>query len=347
MAAGPSDPIAEMNHRLSELTAGLSGNAERVATLEHTLGQLGSILQQVQSSQQLLLARVDNPTPALASGFAPATAEHTEVKPRLPSALKVQQASKYGGEREEDVEAFLFKLEELFDLTKTEDHEHRVKFAGQLLESKAATWYRAKRAATAMNRISTWDDFKTGLRAQFQPVDKVNEAKEELLRLDQSKCGRGTVRDYTERFLHLATIVPDMRDKDLLCIFLAGLKGKTRVEMKLRNPQSLADALEMTEKFETALHQSGWRFLKSGVPGTSSGTSQQSGDPMDLSAIGQPGQVDPENKKSKSRVLLTKEEEEHRRAAGLCFKCGQAGHRARNCPKPNAGNGQLPAQRGR
>lgn len=150
--------------------------------------------------------------------------------------LEVHDIPKYGGGRGEDVDAWVFRLEELYILNAIQDEEFRIKYAGQHLAGKAATWYRSRRVATASHRITTWDEFKTGIKLQFQPFNLETEAKEKLFRLDQASCGKGALWDYMEKFLHLTTIVTDMREKDLLCIYLAGLTGKIKVEMKLRNP---------------------------------------------------------------------------------------------------------------
>jgi hypothetical protein len=252
------------------------------------------VLEQDRKLEQLMSFLATTPLPTATHVPAAVEATVAVAAPRLSSALKVQQAAKYAGERSEDVDAWLFSLSELFNITNTSTDELKIQFAGQCLEKKALVWYRAKRESTCLTRITTWDAFKTGIKAQFQPIDKVEEAKEELLRLEQ----KGTLRDYTERFLHLATIVPDMRDKDLLAIFKAGLKGKIRVEVRMKKPKTLADALEMAE-----LYDSGLRGASSRVPNSRGGDSDpgslreggesdpggapqgESATPMDLSAM--------------------------------------------------------------
>ena len=63
---------------------------------------------------------------------APTPGGEGSGKTRLPSSLKVQEASRYGDDREEDVEAWLFMLEELFDLTRTMEDDLRIKFLLEL-----------------------------------------------------------------------------------------------------------------------------------------------------------------------------------------------------------------------
>ena len=339
--AGPPNPVVEINARLGELTAAFSANAtataEQVAGLRDMLTQFGRGLANL---EQRLAAAIPVAGAPAGPSDPPASSEPSgSIK--LPSSLKVGQAPKYGGERTEDVDSWIFLLEELFELTSVTLDELRIRFAGQCLVKHAATWYRACRMATAAVasasarvRFTTWVEFKSAIKAQFQPTDKVAEAKEELLRLDQ---GKGTVRDFTERFLHLATVVPDMRDQDLLAIYMAGLKGKTKLEIKVKNPSSLADALEMAERYENALHQAG---MKKGSLEDDAVAPFAGSDPMDLTAIGTPAP----QKRSNG---ISPAERERRRRENLCFKCGSADHQARECKSPYPGNGPRPAPKGR
>lgn len=334
-------------------------NPDSPSRLELALDNLNiRVLEQDRKLEQLmsmfLTAAAVPPAPP-----APAPSSTVEVAvpaPRLSSALKVQQAARYAGERSEDVDAWLFSLSELFNITNTSSDELKIQFAGQCLEKKALVWYRAKRESTCLTRITTWDAFKSGIKAQFQPIDKVEEAKEELLRLEQ----KGTLRDFTERFLHLATIVPDMRDEDLLTIFKAGLKGKVRLEVRMKKPTNLADALSLAE-----LYDSGLRVASSRVafqPGT-----EDVGDPMEINAMSQPPPRDVKggwkrptqgfqrNGGTPSRYqgggkTLSPAERDRRVKENLCFTCGSPDHQSRHCgskQRSGAGNGQQPAQGGR
>ena len=64
--------------------------------------------------------------------------------------LEVHDIPKYRGGRGEDVDAWVFRLEELYILNAIQDEEFCIKYAEQHLAGKAATWYRSRRVATVI-----------------------------------------------------------------------------------------------------------------------------------------------------------------------------------------------------
>jgi|JI7StandDraft_1071085.scaffolds.fasta_scaffold120524_2 hypothetical protein len=291
--------------------------AEKIAKLEADLKNFqhaGNRLQQkVSSLQEQLFAAQQN-------------------TPKLPSSLKLPTLDKYGGDKREDLLAWLFQVNEQLSLLQISDEEYRIVYAGTALTGNAKTWYRSMRMEGS---VKTWAEFQTSLKAHFYPVDPIKHARDQLHPLQQT----GSVRDYTATFRQLTAIIGTMAEDEKLDRYVRGLKTRTRREVELKEPDSFDEACRLAEMIDISnervfggsnLNRS--TFLPRVQPRRHNGP-----EPMDINAL--------HNQKEKPKFKkLTPEEKERRRREGLCLYCGSDRHQLDGCPlrKPQGKGFQRP-----
>jgi hypothetical protein len=272
---------------------------------------------------------------------------------KLPGSLKVPQVESYEGTRKEDVDAWLFKVTETFKLSGVTDDEMKIMYAGQLLKGNAGTWFYSVRRDEALNRVTSWAEFRFQLKQHFVPTDQVHAARDEIYRITQ---GTSDIRTYSARFLHLSSIIQVIGDPELKHMYIMGLRTQTKQELSIRKPSSFADALDMAEQYETAMYSSrsttGWQNQpRNRSWGDGYRALQQSGaGPMELNAMEQGRQNGP----PREYTVEEKAERERRRRENLCFECGKPDHARNQCPDRQKrqgngyqGKGQQPARPGR
>ena len=149
---------------------------------------------QVNALQQQLLAQQ-----AVASGVNTQDAPSpltTNIE--LPRGIKLPTLDTFAGEKDEDLSAFLFQLQEHLDISGITDDTLKIRVAGMALRGVAKTWYAYVRnpLTPEHEKVKTFADFLLGLKAHFTPMDPIKLARDELAELKQTK----TVREYTAAF---------------------------------------------------------------------------------------------------------------------------------------------------
>ena len=194
-----------------------------------------------------------------------------------------------------------------------------------------------------------WEDFKKGLRAQFQTADSYDTAKKHLFALKQ---GRDTLQQYTDRFLQLNSIVGDVSEKNLMFLFRNGLNSVLQVEVLKANYQSFHETMVLVEKLENIHVQ----FLSEPSPPIQqpakdgmdrSGTSLGDGGstPMDLDLNAMRMQLNA-LKQQNAKHMEWQQSRAKQVAEKLCFGCNKPSHIRKDCPtnpwKPKGqGEGQV------
>lgn len=98
--------------------------------------------------------------------------------------------------------------------------------------------------------VLTFQQFAQELQAQFVPRDGARAARDKLSTFVQ----RGPVSSYADEFLKLALAAPNMAEAEKLNQFLRGLKTRVRVEVELKDPGSLQEAIRMAERVDAAYY---------------------------------------------------------------------------------------------
>ena len=91
--------------------------------------------------------------------------------------------------------------------------------------------------------INTWEEFKGELKKQFYPKDVVYEAKRKLTTLKH----KTTISNYIREFCTLMLRVPDMRDEDLLFVFMEGLPNWAKIKLKRQKVYTMSEAMSVAQ----------------------------------------------------------------------------------------------------
>ncbi|CAI7733187.1 unnamed protein product [Closterium sp. NIES-53] len=273
--AGPSDMTPEL---WNEFVANMHREIEREVH-DRILGEL--------QERGLLGTQVPAPAPAVVS----ARLKAPEPEPFVPR------------KRDLPVRRWLFQMEEYLSLCHVNQAEW-ARHAGMMLQGAAATWWQSCHAA-----ISTWEEFSASLRINFEPVNAIERARDNLAELRQHR----SVAEYINRFRELVLEIPDIPAAEQIDKFKHGLKPKIRTEVELRGATTLDEMIRVAERFDTINFAAYQGFQgRTGQPTTAGHTNHFNGPtPMELGVVDQ---------RTRNQSTLT------------CYSCGKVGHIKRHCP---------------
>ncbi|KAJ0615751.1 putative retrotransposon gag domain-containing protein [Helianthus annuus] len=219
--------------------------------------------------------------------------------------------------RGDDLAGWLYQAEKYFEFQHVEDgdKEHLASFH---LDGIALQWHRW---LTKSKGPMTWVEFSRALQARFGPTDYEDPA-EALSRLKQTT----TVVAYQEEFERLSHRVDNLPEPFLIGCFVGGLKDEVRLEVKLKTPRSLPDAIGLARLVEEKLH------ISDGIGSTVTNTTSSSA----AGFLGpQPTQQLTVPVPASNQVRrLTSAELRDRHAKGLCYYCDETYKPGHRCSKP-------------
>lgn len=276
--------------------------------------QLAAVIMNLQQQVQALQAQV-----------AAQAAPHPQPAVALPSAKTICRPEMFEGRRQgEKLEEWVYKMDMYLRAMQVPENL-RVLTAVSFFQGNAMTWWRALIGAADPTTV-TWANFVAQLRNEFLPVNSVKVAADKLERLKQT----GSVANFVKEFRTLALLIPDLSPAEKLRRFLAGLKPRVRMEVDLRNPSTLEEAVTLAERIDDLTFQASKRLTSSRHDSSfHSSSAQDRPAPMDLSAM----RVS--NAPSRPFKKLSPEEREQLRRDGKCFYCREVGHISIKCPRKN------------
>ena len=219
-----------------------------------------------------------------------------------------------------DILNWLYQLEHVFAIHHT-PIEDRVEFCVFFLQGEALLWWRwlEKQKGSV-----TWPEFYEEMILQYGP-DDLDDPLAALANLKQT----GTVQEYHKSFIRLAHLV-DESEKNLISLFLSGLREDLRGKVKLDKPLTMVSAYRSAIAREsiTAAEKKLNKFPSYKGNVSSPGLSPRSSVAPAASREGGPVTNAPVRRLSPSQV------EEYRRKS-LCFKCDEPYSPGHKCKGKN------------
>ena len=290
--------------------------------------------QLAQFEQQLAQIRNQPPPPVHVQVQSPpsvAAPTSTPLKPVKPSHFD-------GTSRDYDVDTWLSEMERYFKAAGIAlTNERCVAFAASMLRTDASVWWENYHdvllvalgddgvaamddaSVAAENREWKWDEFKAAIRAQFQPPNVSQNARDRLAKLHQTK----SVLNYIAEFNKLCIRIDDIAEAEKLDRFVRGLKPNVRKEVKIKNPQTMIEAVKLAQTVDNIE----WSERFANASSKQSYASPNKNRSYTNNRGVAPMQIDAMNMQS----LTERQRKEKQRRERLCFECNKPGHFARNC----------------
>lgn len=290
---------------------------ETLGQITATLAQLGAVQQQ---QQQLMQAFLQHQVTA-----PPPNVPEADVMNRL---LRTYKPPAYSGEKGEELDTWIFQLEEYFATVGNVTDQQKIRIASLLFKGQTAEWWRDVNARSAEQRPSTWTAFVQTLTTMFMPIGRSKLARDKLAVARQRE--RDTLAFYTNYMRRLYLAIPDMAEGEKVDRYVRGLQTRLYKEVIVKDPATFDEAVAIATRYD-ALVRTPDHSTASYAQATSSAVHD---DPMDLDAVWQRRQ----QPRSRPQWQNINNNNENRRPANnirpnniRCFKCGQQGHIALNC----------------
>jgi hypothetical protein len=193
--------------------------------------------------------------------------------------------------------------------------EHAFAIAITYLTADAHDWFIANQAtATAAGHpMTSWVALTEALAKRFSPLNKVKLARDKLSRWRQLR----DVPSYNTDFLKIILDIPHIGIDEQIDRYARGLKPYIWSELCTTDYTTLETLMRDAERIESA---KGNRY-KPNQPTNNSGIFRSGPVPIELNAT------------IATIAKLTPEEREKCLREGLCLRCREKGHMARDCPK--------------
>jgi len=198
--------------------------------------------------------------------------------------IRVMSPQPFYGTSGSNAHQWLMEVERYFTAVNLgADHAQCVLYASTFLKDTASIWFGTM--SKESGSPSTWDEFKSRFLSRFQPIAAAKVARAQLRLLKQ----KYRVAGYSQEFLRVVQLIPDMHLTDQLESYMVGLSPDLALEVERKEPQTLLEAMEFAQRIE--LMSSGRRHVYGRLPGmhhfSRSSASQGHNDPMEISAIHQ------------------------------------------------------------
>ena len=221
-----------------------------------------------------------------------------------------------------DPTGWVYKAEQYFDF-KDITPTQQVQLASFHLDGIALQWHRW------LNKFRgplTWSEFVKAVLLRFGPTE-YEDPSESLTRLRQTT----TVAAYQEAFEKLSHQVDGLPESFLIGCFVAGLRDDVRIDVKIKQPHTLADAIGVARLIE----ERNLLQKKTNPPARSSPIMMTTKAPTNPTTgiLGPPPSQRTNSSPSPIR-RITSQEARERREKGLCYYCDDKfvpGHR---CERP-------------
>lgn len=179
--------------------------------------------------------------------------------------------------------------------------------ATSYLQGEAFSWWQTHAGKAD---ISDWPTLREALKVRFNPLNKVQAARDLLHKWKQMK----DVASYNKSFQSIVLDIPDITMTEQVDRYSRGLKSYIWEALCLKRYDTLDEVMLDALKVEAA--KRGVRRI-SNTEGTTA--ADRGPAPMDIAYV--------------RIVKLTPEERQRCMREGLCLRCRTKGHMAKDCPK--------------
>nr|GEZ25131.1 transposon Ty3-G Gag-Pol polyprotein [Tanacetum cinerariifolium] len=219
---------------------------------------------------------------------------------------------------------WIYQAEQYFDFQKVAS-EDQVQLASFHLDDIALQWYRWH---TKTRGPLTWQEFTKALITRFGPTD-YDDALEALHRLKQVT----TIVAYQESFERLSNRVDGLPKTFLVGCFIWRLKEEIRLEVKLKNPRQLVDAIGVARVVEEKFNMQ--HRVVFGTRSPRFNTTPRSSFSPGLLGPTRPTPAQPLALPDPTPIRrLSNTESRARREKGLCYYCDERYIPRHKCSKP-------------
>jgi len=224
--------------------------------------------------------------------------KHRAAKPNKPSLFSGKSGT---------IEAWCSHMDAYASVSEPDE---ACRIACTYLDGEAFTWWQSYSAATS---VPDWDTLRTCVIRRFNPLNKVQAARNKLHSWRQLKDVGGS----NKTFLSIVMDIPDITESEKLDRYNNGLKRAIWEPLCIRTYDNLESLMTDAHRIEAA---KAGTFRSPGGSASHTAALADSGvAPMDLSTI----------KVSKR----TSEERQRCMREGLCLQCREKSHLAKACPK--------------
>ncbi|KAL4591834.1 hypothetical protein LXL04_004807 [Taraxacum kok-saghyz] len=225
-------------------------------------------------------------------------------------------------------DGWILRAERYFRFYKLPE-EDKIEAAVVSLEGDALLWYQWEHGRRP---IRGWEELKAVILRRFRSV-AAGKLYEQWLTVSQT----GTVTEYQRKFIEFSAPLSGVTEEVAMGQFINGLKKEIRAEVRVMNPRSLDQAMELAIRIEDKINASSGRATYSKNQTTtgftprnllSTTTTATSG-----GAMGGRNTTTGWNPKTGREVRrLTEKELQDKKDRGLCFRCDekwQIGHQCK------------------
>lgn len=279
---------------MSTRSTGSTGNMDpnTITEMQARILQLESELQQARNVQHRVL-EIEQKLATSTHGLNGPTTDSTG------SRILVNKPVVFTGSQDQSLDSFLGHMElYLAQVPSNQKFNVAVSFLGE----HAFDWFKVTQMVEPMN---DWDQLQVKLKERFEPVNKVQQARNKLAIWKQ----KGTVAVYNENFLKIIIDIPAISTDEVIDRYTRGLKSYISTELCTHTYTSLNKLMTDALRVESAKRTFS-RSINTDIGDTIS-------DPMDIS----------------NTSVKFRSQKEQDRANGACYYCHEKGCMIATCPK--------------
>ena len=211
---------------------------EILARHESNFDQIHNTLQAILAKLQTLQTNLETTD---VNPFAPGNTPHHRqllTPTTQPTSNLKLSFPKFNGT---DPTGWIYRAEQYFEFQRVDPNQH-VQLASFHLDGIALQWHRW---LTKFQGPLSWANFTVALLRWFGSTD-FDDPSEALTRLKQTT----TVEVYQDEFERISQLIDALPESHLIGCFIAGLKDDIRLDVKLKKPQTLTEAIGVARLIE-------------------------------------------------------------------------------------------------